>query len=77
MRANNKASRVPAAVHSAGIDRPGHATSHGLQNGGLCLHLRRKFGWNMKGLVFDFTLYMIHSIAVYVLICWNSLCYSI
>ena len=42
-----------------------------------CLHLRRKFGWNMKGLVFDFTLYMIHSIAVYVLICWKSLCYSI
>ena len=41
------------------------------------LHLRRKFGWNMKGLVFDFTLYMIHSIAVYVLICWKSLCYSI
>ena len=30
-----KARRVPAAVHSAGVDRPGHGTSHGLQNGGL------------------------------------------
>jgi len=30
-----KASGAPAAVHSAGADRPGHRTSHVLNNGGL------------------------------------------
>jgi len=31
--AGGNASRAPAAVHSAGVDRPGHGTSHRLQNG--------------------------------------------
>ena len=30
-----KASQAPPAVHSAGVNRPSHGTSDGLQNGGL------------------------------------------
>jgi len=47
-----KASRAPAALHFAGAKRPGHGTSHGLQNGGMFTFTRQVCitydGWNMK-----------------------------
>jgi len=61
----SKASRAPAAVHSAGVDRPGHGTSHGLQNGGLFTFTRKVCitydCWNMKVLLFMTVMDLQHS----------------